>query len=365
MIVFTTATTAITIDKIEERLNYILKHFDGSQYPFPRNIMTRKLNGQIEALDKETALREFELSNWRDCRINAYPKFTNYKAINFIAPSIVFIDLDLQYVKSQEVLDRALRDTLRLMQKTVSSGIKVKPTVLWTGNGYHVYLPIDGLVLEEESVFTEFIDNSNSLTTKFMRFAEQYFAKNKQDPNHNPSVNNCLLRIPGTYNSKNGQQIILMQKWNGYRIPIQYMLRNFRRYLIQEKLDEVNDRNKKRYKPSNNTSSHTIGWIESLLQTSLPDNRKYCIWRVLAPYLVNVRKLSDEESISIIRGWLEKCNSIKCLSFDPKDILKYNIRKSRRIGYYPISWNALRTENLYVYQRLTVRKSVPGYEGST
>ena len=138
------------------------------------------------------------------------------------------------------------------------------------------------------------------------------------------------------------------------------MLRNFRRYLIQEKLDEVNDRNKKKkYKPSNNTLSHTIEWIESLLQTSLPDNRKYCIWRVVAPYLVNVRKLSDEESLSIIRGWLEKCNSIKRLSFDPKYVLKYNIRKSKRIGYYPISWNALRTENMYVYQRLTVRKCVP------
>ena len=80
---------------------------------------------------------------------------------------------------------------------------------------------------------------------------------------------------------------------------------------------------------------------------------------VVAPYLVNVRKLSDEESLSIIRGWLEKCNSIKRLSFDPKYVLKYNIRKSKRIGYYPISWNALRTENMYVYQRLTVRKCVP------
>ena len=30
------------------------------------------------------------------------------------------------------------------------------PTVLWTGNGYHVYQPIDAFVLEEENIFSKF-----------------------------------------------------------------------------------------------------------------------------------------------------------------------------------------------------------------
>jgi hypothetical protein len=32
------------------------------------------------------------------------------------------------------------------------------------------------------------------------------------------------------------------------------------------------------------------------------------VWRILAAYLINVRKLSDKESFDIIRQWLLKCN---------------------------------------------------------
>lgn len=197
-----------------------------------------------------------------------------------------------------------------------------------------------------------------------MRFAETHFTSNKHDPQHRPSVNCCLLRVPGSYNSKNGQQVRVIQRWDGKKAAIQYMLRNFRRYLIQEKLNGVNDQNKKKYKPNNNTSSRTIGWIESLLQTPIYDYRKYCLWRILAPYFVNVRKFSDEESYSIINKWLKNCRSIRRLSFDPKYILKYDIRNARRIWCYPIGWNALKLEkNIYLYQLLNSPNPVHREEG--
>jgi hypothetical protein len=120
-------------------------------------------------------------------------------------------------------------------------------------------------------------------------------------------------------------RVILVQKWDGKRPAIQYMLRNFRRYLIQEKLDKVNDQNKKKHKPGNNTLSITIKWIESLLHTPIHDNRKYCVWRILAPYFVNIRKLSDEDSYIGIMSWLEICNRTKRLAFDPKHRARYEL----------------------------------------
>ena len=39
--------------------------------------------------------------------------------------------------------------------KTIMHG---HPTVLWTGNGYHIYQPVEGFILEEEDVFTKFIE---------------------------------------------------------------------------------------------------------------------------------------------------------------------------------------------------------------
>jgi hypothetical protein len=316
--------------------------------------MTKKLGHKIEIFDKASVLRHFEESDYQDCRINAYPRLTDYKGINLVAPSFVMIDLDLCALGTKAALDKALKTTLNRIFQT----LKTRPTVLWTGNGYHIYLPIKAFVLEEEEVFAKFQNgnlNGPNLSTKFIRFAEAFFTNGKHDPQHRPSVNSCLLRVPGSYNSKNGQQISVVQHWDRKKAAIQYMLRNFRRYLIQEKLDEVNDRDKKKYNPINNDSSHTIRWIESLFQTPIHDHRKYCLWRILIPYLVNVRKLSDEESTSEVSRWLDNCNSIRRLSFDPRYILKYNIRKARAVGHYPISCNTLETENVYLYRLLKDR----------
>jgi hypothetical protein len=50
------------------------------------------------------------------------------------------------------------------------------PTVLWTGNGYHIYIPISGFILEEIDRFACYIDSSKKdLTSRLMRFAEDFF----------------------------------------------------------------------------------------------------------------------------------------------------------------------------------------------
>lgn len=45
--------------------------------------------------------------------------------------------------------------------------------------------------------------------------------------------------------------------------------------------------------------------------TPIEDYRKCWVWRVLAPYLVNIRRLSDEETRIRMLNWLEKCGSEK------------------------------------------------------
>lgn len=55
----------------------------------------------------------------------------------------------------------------------------------------------------------------------------------------------------------------------------------------------------------------SISWIEKLLQAPIHDHRKFVIWRILAPYLINVRRLSDKESFDTIGQWLFKCNELE------------------------------------------------------
>ena len=75
--------------------------------------MTKRLGYQKEVFSKQEVLKYFESSGYEDCRINAYPSFTNYHGINRVAPSFVMIDLDLRDFGNVKVkLDRGLNKIL-------------------------------------------------------------------------------------------------------------------------------------------------------------------------------------------------------------------------------------------------------------
>ena len=120
------------------------------------------------------------------------------------------IDLDLKDFEGgnkKEKLNNQLNRTIRNLSNKFYQ--QVNPSILWTGNGYHIYLPIEGIIFEEYQIFydyLEYIDNRN-LTTEFLRFAEKFFTNGKADPQHRPSIKSYLVRVAGTINSKNGQQL--------------------------------------------------------------------------------------------------------------------------------------------------------------
>ena len=209
---FSQITTAIDREMtIKENLDFILNHLNNPL--FPRKIMTRALGHQKEVLNAHEALAYFKVSNYEDCRINAYPSYTEYRGINLTAPSFIMIDIDLKDFESQEKLYKTLRKTLNKINGVFHGA---QPTVLWTGGGYHIYQPVRGFVLEEIDRFACFIDpNKKDLTSRFMQFAEDYFTNRKSDPQHRPSVRSCLIRIPGTINSKYNQEVTIVQKWDG------------------------------------------------------------------------------------------------------------------------------------------------------
>ena len=144
-----------------------------------------------------------------------------------------------------------------------------------------------------------------------MQFAEDYFTYKKSDPQHRPSIKSCLIRIPGTINSKYNQEVTNCAKWDGMRPPIQYLLRNYRTWLVAEKInDKLEEKNVWRYRNSKNfgyNRTDTIPWIGNLLQTPIADHRKYAIWRIVMPYRFNIKKISDPEIISIVQTWLDSC----------------------------------------------------------
>ena len=78
--------------------------------------MTKALGYQKEVFNLREVLEYFRVSNYEDCRINAYPSFTKYDGINRTPPSFLMIDIDLKDFASKDKLDRALNRILKKIE---------------------------------------------------------------------------------------------------------------------------------------------------------------------------------------------------------------------------------------------------------
>jgi len=330
-------------DNIADNLDFILKHFP--KPIFPRTISTMKTRGkQIEVFSKKEMLRNYEASNFLDCRVNAFPSYTEYKGIQRYPPNFIFADIDKTSFKSRESFETAISTTLKFIKTKING----QPTVLWTGNGCHIYLPIDGIILEQYEEFSEFERPSQ----RFLRFAEIRLTNSKSDTSHNPSFKSCMLRIPGSFNSKYKKDNVvrIIQKWSGYRPPINLLLGSFHAYLIDEKMDEIKQKRlEKRYSQHFRQARNKIIWIENLLQTPIEDYRKNAVSLILAPYFINIRNLPYQESFLLIKDWLDRCNSLRDLNDDFDYRIKYSLQNAIRNKRLPMKFETLKKKNEKLY----------------
>ncbi len=158
-----------------------------------------------------------------------------------------------------------------------------------------------------------------------------------------------------------------MQKWNGYRPSItRKLLEEFRAYLIQKKidLDNHNHQNKKfisrrkKFKHYNNNNNNDkyyyYEWIEKKILTNpFPDCRKIIVDLILAPYLINIKKLSYQESYQIIREWLDKCNSVRRLDQNFNYRISYALKNAlNKPQIRPMSQEKIKID--YKYRNLYI-----------
>jgi hypothetical protein len=333
------------ISVMEEGLSLIISHFE--EPVWPRTISTYGTDDrQVLVYNYEEALARFYQANLLNCKISAYPSYTEYEGINRQSPNFIFIDLDLSHFRNKEALDRCLSKTLNTIKEKLNCAY---PTVLWSGNGYHIYLPVNAPILEQGSTFAELNEQPSR---RFIQWAEKYLSDNKSDHCHSNglSFKNCMIRIPGSINSKHGHnvEVKIVQNWDGVRPSIKPLLTEFYIYLADTKIKEIRDITKRRDRSIRYSAEYDndkIPWIETLLQTPISDHRKYALWRVLAPYLINIKKLSYEDALSRITEWLNKCDKIKPLDFNVNNRIKADLNGARRVGYLPISFSHLKTQN--------------------
>jgi hypothetical protein len=156
--------------RVKEGIIFLLSHFEGRQPLFPRKMSTSLSNGrQFIVYNQEQFLNECIKANFIDCRINAYPVQMDSGLLQ--SPNVIFIDIDLVpfnkvYHEDLEKLNKTLNKILRNIESRLDG---FKPTVLWTGNGYHIYITVDTRPLE---LIVELNQMSKNPSEHFLRFSE-------------------------------------------------------------------------------------------------------------------------------------------------------------------------------------------------
>jgi hypothetical protein len=89
-------------------------------------------------------------------------------------------------------------------------------------------------------------------------------------------------------------------------------------------------------------------YIEELLKHPVTDGRHRLVWLVLAPYLVNIKKIDDNQAVEVIRNYV----SVAGESSNMKRFVEYNVKRARRNGLLPPTLSTLRNEHPDLYSLL-------------
>lgn len=314
-------------------LDFILGHLSPPNELWPRTISTRKTAGrQIMAYNKSECLAHFRESNFVDCRLNAYQNEN-------LIPNLLFIDIDKSDFKSNVGLSRALNATL----SQINTRLNAKPTVLSTGGGFHILQPIRAIPLEQISDFNDFHNPSNN----FLRFVARYLSNNKSDSNNNPSINSCMLRVPGSINSKypSNNIVKVIQYWDDTKPDFRLLLGSFYANITNQKMNDM-----KNPKIPTNTNYSSINWIENLLKMPIADFRKNTVSLILAPYLVNDKHLGYNSAYEKIILWLSKCNNLRKLDYGFNHRVKAALKYAINNNYKPLTLTNLQLRNPEIYR---------------
>jgi len=91
--------------------------------------------------------------------------------------------------------------------------------------------------------------------------------------------------------------------------------------------------------------------VEKVIERGLPDGRKRFILYVLSAYLVDVKHLSEEEALEVIRGFIEN----SCMNYNKCDkiydsFIRGDLARVRSKGIKPVSLEKLKERDPELYE---------------
>jgi len=239
---------------ISDGLEFMLGHFGDKNSLWPKFIGAGD-NWHVRVDKPKEAISRFYSVKLMDCRICPYPDFVkHYRKSDVreawttkgegIIPNTIMIDVDggmfarSLYAYTEDAINAVLHKILDKMDEKFH--IRCTPTILSSGNGFHIYQPVQLHAGKGQSWclgHTDlFMNQSKTPDVDFLRWAEYYLSDGLADKAHytTTSFQNMYCRVPGSFNSKNGEPVRILQKWDGNRPYINWILKDFYAYLIDK-----------------------------------------------------------------------------------------------------------------------------------
>jgi len=235
------------------------------------------------------------------------------------------IELDGQLEQSYSAMHR-IYSWLRLK-------LNAEPRVYFSGHrSFHIFVDFLPLVIPFESMAELARQIGRETETLELIDFQMYHARK-------------LSRVPYSYNTKTARLCVPVSiEWSVDEIikesskPERFAgikIQNNAR--IREILASIKpEHTRTRTEPRRVRAKANFEWIEQLLQQPVKDGRHRLLWHVLAPYLINVRKLSPDQAEKILQEYFEKCNAVRRLephSF--RRLIRYYLRVAEKDGYPP------------------------------
>ena len=231
-------------ERVREGIKCILSHFKEPIFPRTiRSINTTFHGTQFKVVyDEKQMFRTYEQSKFIDCRVSIYPslyatkEYSNYKDVNMQLADLITFDLHKSVFMRESAQIKALYAILQALKKILAA----RPTILSSGNAFHICQPIEPDPTERIEEFRDHIINEYPALGLFLRLS-------KLDPCHSQQpYNPSMLLIPGTLNSnceegEEHQEITIIQRWDGHRPKIDSVLIDFHRYLKDPTINVIEE----------------------------------------------------------------------------------------------------------------------------
>jgi hypothetical protein len=120
---------------------------------------------------------------------------------------------------------------------------------------------------------------------------------------------------------------------------------------VRKKYSTTNFMKTKSYEESVSSPTNFLDeyeYVYKLLLHPVSDGRHRILWLIIAPFCVNILKLSDEEAMKVCREYINQCKVVA--ETDADEQIEYHVLRARRINLRPPKLSTLKENHPDLYE---------------